>query len=36
MAKYRKKPVVIDAFLFNVDPMPDWFIEKTNSREIVQ
>ncbi|UPI11864.1 hypothetical protein [Bacillus phage SBSphiJ6] len=35
MAKYRKKPVVVDAFLFNVDPTPDWFIEKTNSREIV-
>ncbi|QZA69659.1 hypothetical protein 035JT004_161 [Bacillus phage 035JT004] len=35
MAKYRKKPVEVEAFLFDVDPAPDWFIEKTNSREIV-
>lgn len=28
MAKYRKLPVVVDAFRFNVDPAPDWFIKK--------
>ena len=25
MAKYRKKPVVIDAFQFGLDPVPEWF-----------
>lgn len=27
MSKYRKKPVVIDAFRFGIDPKPDWFLE---------
>ena len=25
MSKYRKKPVVIDAFLLGVDDEPEWF-----------
>lgn len=29
MAKYRKKPVVIDAFQWTVDMVPDWWIEKS-------
>lgn len=33
MAKYRKKPVVIEAFLFGVDKEPEWYIEAvTNGR----
>jgi hypothetical protein len=28
--KYRKKPVVVEAFQFGVDEMPDWFL-KTNT-----
>lgn len=32
MAKYRKKPVVIDAFQYGVDRIPDWFMDAvTNS-----
>lgn len=27
MPKYRKKPVVIEAFKLGSDPMPDWFCE---------
>lgn len=35
MAKYRKKPVVIDAFRFYVDNMPDWFFNKVGTDDIV-
>jgi hypothetical protein len=24
--KYRKKPVIVEAFQFGVDDMPDWFL----------
>ena len=27
MSRYRKRPVVIEAFCLNVDPMPDWFCD---------
>lgn len=27
MAKYKKKPVVVEAFRFGMDPMPVWFLE---------
>lgn len=27
MAKYRKKPIVIEAFMYGYDPMPDWFMD---------
>ncbi len=33
--KYRKKPVVIEAFQFYVDPMPDWFMDKVTTNEVV-
>ena len=36
MGKYRKKPVVVEAFRFKIDPiMPDWFAEKVSSNEII-
>lgn len=28
--KYRKLPVVVEAFQLGVDPMPDWFVEMIN------
>lgn len=34
MAKYRKKPVVIEAFQYGVDARPDWFCDKVTSNEI--
>ncbi|RDW17037.1 hypothetical protein CWR48_15665 [Oceanobacillus arenosus] len=33
--KYRKKPVVIEAFKFYVDPMPDWFMDKVSANEVI-
>ena len=33
--KYKKKPVVIDAFKFYVDDMPDWFMDKVSANEII-
>ncbi|GIQ63703.1 hypothetical protein PACILC2_22710 [Paenibacillus cisolokensis] len=34
--KYRKKPVVIEAFRFKIDDvMPDWFNEKRITNEII-
>ncbi len=36
MAKYRKKPVVIEAVCLGVDPyLPDWFMDKLSANEIV-
>ncbi|MEK4360856.1 hypothetical protein NYE48_28005 [Paenibacillus sp. FSL M7-1455] len=34
MAKYRKKPVVIEAFRMGIDPRPDWFQDKVSTNEI--
>jgi hypothetical protein len=34
MAKFRKKPVEIEAFEFYVDPIPDWFMNKVSSNDI--
>ncbi|MFX0547919.1 hypothetical protein ACOAKC_01160 [Hathewaya histolytica] len=34
MAKYRKKPVVIEAFQFGVDSMPDWFLDNITCNNI--
>lgn len=28
MPKYRKKPVVVEAFRFGVDEYPSWFYQK--------
>ncbi|MFS0904137.1 hypothetical protein AB3N02_13870 [Priestia aryabhattai] len=33
--KYRKKPVVIEAFKFYVHPMPDWFMDKVTSNDVI-
>lgn len=35
MAQYRKKPVVIEAFKYGIDPRPDWFNDKVTANEIV-
>lgn len=32
--KYRKKPVVIEAFLFGIDNIPDWFMDKVTSNDV--
>ena len=32
--KYRKKPVVIDAFCLGVDNIPDWFVDGVTTDEI--
>lgn len=35
MAKYRKKPVTIEAFRLGVDPyLPDWFMDKVTTCDI--
>lgn len=33
--EYRKKPVIIEAFKFYVDPMPDWFMDKVTSNDVI-
>ena len=33
--KYRKKPVVIEAFRYAMDSRPDWFDTKVTSNEII-
>lgn len=35
MTKYKKKPVVVEAFQFYVDDMPDWFMEKVTTNEVI-
>jgi len=35
MAKYRKKPIVIEAFRMGIDPQPDWFVDKVINNEII-
>ncbi|WP_276309262.1 hypothetical protein, partial [Bacillus thuringiensis] len=35
MEEYRKKPVVIEAFKFYVDSIPDWLMDKITSNDIV-
>lgn len=35
MTKYRKKPVEIEAFKFYIDDMPDWFMDKVTSNDIM-
>ena len=32
--KYRKKPVVIEAFCLGADPFPDWFLEARNQGSV--
>lgn len=33
--KFRKKPVVIEAFRLGVDPMPDWFCDARTRNEVI-
>jgi len=33
--KFRKKPVVIEAFRYYIDPRPDWFQDKVTLNEII-
>jgi hypothetical protein len=35
MAKYRKKPVVVEAFRIGIDPMPDWFMDKVSANKAI-
>jgi response regulator of citrate/malate metabolism len=35
MAKFRKKPVVVEAFRYFVDTRPDWFWDKVSTNEII-
>ena len=36
MTKYRKKPVEIETFRFQIDEvMPDWFIEEMNRNAVL-
>lgn len=35
MPKFRKKPIVIEAFQMGIDARPDWFQDKVSSNEIV-
>lgn len=35
MDKYRKKPVVIEAFRYWVDARPEWFCDKVTTNEII-
>lgn len=34
MAKYKKKPVEVEAFKFGVDNMPDWFMDKITDKTV--
>lgn len=33
--RFRKKPVVIEAFRYNVDPRPDWFQDRVSDNSII-
>ena len=35
MTKYRKKPIEIEAFKFYLEPMPDWFMDKVSSNDVI-
>ena len=35
MMKYRKKPVEVEAFRMGIDNIPDWFMDKITSNEII-
>lgn len=35
MAKYRKKPVEIEAFRLSHDPWPDWFHDRVTANDII-
>ena len=33
--KYRKRPIVVEAFRYYIDPRPDWFQDKVTLNEII-
>lgn len=33
--KYKKRPVVIESFRYNIDPRPDWFMDKVSDLTIL-
>lgn len=33
--KYIKKPKLLEVFRFNIDPMPNWFIEAIGANKII-
>lgn len=33
--KFRKKPIVIEAFRYGIDPLPGWFSDKVSSNAII-
>ena len=33
--KFRKKPVIVEAFKFYVDNIPDWFMDKVTTNDII-
>lgn len=35
MSKYRKKPIEVEVFRLGIESMPDWFIDKVNTNEII-
>jgi len=35
MPKFRKKPVIIEAFRYAIDGRPDWFDDKVTKNEIL-
>ena len=35
MARFRKLPVVIDAFHLGTDPMPDWFMDEVSRDHVI-
>lgn len=35
MAKYRKKPVIVEAFQLGVDYIPDWFMDEISLNKVI-
>lgn len=35
MPRYRKKPIVIEAFRLGVDYMPDWFMDAVTANTVI-
>lgn len=33
--KYRKKPVIVEAFRYGIDNIPDWFMDKVTTNDII-
>lgn len=33
--RYRKKPVVVEAFRFGSDSIPDWFMDRVSSNDVI-